>query len=88
MPSINKIPERTEHVCEPCQYHKLTGALHVRCGEGGWREYACTHPESFPVHEDPRVNAMYERHKVREDGRHIGKTELQPDWCPLKRLKK
>ena len=64
--------------------------LHVRSGEGGYREYACMHPASYDDIERPALDP--EKEKIRQrligrllaDGRHIGKTELQPDWCPLR----
>jgi len=80
MPSIYKIPSRTEHHCEPCAFHKRTGALFVRCGEGSWIRYACTHPDAF----SPPIRS---RSMFAQEGRDIGKTEEQPDWCPLKREK-
>ncbi len=80
MPSTLKIPSRTENHCEPCEFHKRTGALFVRIGEGSWVRYSCTHPEAFKPHEVfPR--SMF----LMQEGRDIGKTDKQPDWCPLKR---
>lgn len=93
MPSAIRIPARTELRCYPCEHHKLTGALHVRCGEGGYRQYACMHPaafdddRSFKPAPDPEAEKLRQRliGKLLEQGRDIGKTEEQPDWCPLRR---
>jgi hypothetical protein len=90
MPTQYNIPPKTEHHCSPCEYHKLTGALHVRCGEGGYRRYSCMHPEAFDdldkIHPDPEKEKLRQRMigAMLKEGRDIGKTELQPDWCPLK----
>lgn len=57
-----------------------------------WREYNCMHPEAF---DDDKIApfADPEKEKIRQriigsclkEGRHIGRTEHQPDWCPLRR---
>ena len=61
----------------------------VRSGHGGYREYACTHPDAYPKGEavPSRVTAIAAEVDavVRRNGRPIGKTEVQPQWCPLKR---
>ena len=90
MPTTINIPSHVERHCAPCEFHKLTASLHVRIGEGGYRQYACTHPEAFergPTPSDPpkarlagKIDALLKR-----EGRDIGKTELQPNWCPLRR---
>ena len=89
MPTKHNIPSRIENHCEPCEFHKCTGSLHVRIGPGGWREYSCTHPKAFeplPPQTDPEKARMYGRlEAMQKDGRNIGKTENQPEWCPLKR---
>ena len=93
MPTIHNIPSRTEHHCEPCEFHKCTGSMHVRSGEGGWREYACMHSQAFrplPTPTNPEKARIIERleamqNEGRHIGRHIGRTEKQPNWCPLKR---
>lgn len=91
MPKTCKIPARTEHRCSPCQYHKLTGAFHTRCGEGSWRSYSCMHPEAYNDQgEEAFTPELQARMKAIDaliccGGRYIGRTELQPDWCPLKR---
>ena len=55
-----------------------------------WRQYACMHPEAFddmPLSDDRAIRdkqiEMRTRHM--QHGRNIGKTENQPDWCPLRR---
>lgn len=70
-------PAKTYRVCGMCPHHKCIGALHVRRGPGGYRDYACLHPKAWP--EDHLVRRIY------EEGRHIGKTEKTPEWCPLLR---
>ncbi len=89
MPTIHRIAARTERHCQPCEFHKLTGMLHVRCGPGGYREYACTHPHAFeplPQRIDPaKALIIAKLQAMNQDGRPIGKTENQPSWCPLKR---
>lgn len=88
MPSKYTIPARTERVCRPCPHHKMVGAMYG--SDYSWQEYNCMHPDAYDEREpltDP------EKEKIRQrligimsaDGRHIGKTELQPEWCPLKR---
>jgi hypothetical protein len=89
MPTTIKIPARVESHCEPCEYHKLIGSFHVRIGPGGWREYTCVHPEAFeplPPTTDPELAQAVERLRAKlNEGRYIGKTERQPEWCPLRR---
>lgn len=91
MPTTHKIPERMERHCAPCEFHKLTGAMCVRIGPGGWREYACMHPDasnedtSVSLTAEQQVLAAEIRALVGKDGRHIGRTEKQPEWCPLLR---
>ena len=90
MPTTHKIPARTERHCSPCEFHKCTGALFTRIGPGGWKEYSCTHPNAFqegPLPTDPEKAALAGelRALCKKEGRHIGKTEVQPDWCPLRR---
>lgn len=58
--------------------------MHIRTG-GGWREYTCEHPEAFGPTDNVALAELHEHARVRDGGRHIGKTEKQPDWCPLKR---
>jgi len=73
MPTKFEIPAKQETHCEPCEHHKCTGALYTRMpGCGAYREYECRHPSLLHV----IGSAQY--------GRMIGKTEKQPEWCPLK----
>lgn len=74
MPREFKIPSHTEHHCEPCEHHKCVGALYVRSGNGSYKDYECRHPSLLHV-----VAGT-------EYGRMIGRTENQPDWCPLKKV--
>lgn len=78
MPSEHQIPARTERRCEPCEYHKLIGAFHVRSGRGSYREYMCNHP-------DMNEGLTEAARALFGGGKYIGKTEKQPDWCPLRR---
>ena len=92
MPTKIEIPRRVETHCQPCLYHKLTSSFHVRSGPGSYREYACEHPDAFLFRHDGTeidiktrdLQAEIQRLQERE-GRYIGKTENQPNWCPLKR---
>ncbi len=89
MPSTHEIPAHRERYCEPCEFHKMFSAM--MGGPGNvWRDYDCMHPEAHnfkPLSDDPNIAAKQGelRARLREHGRHIGKTELQPDWCPLRR---
>lgn len=91
MPTTFNIPSRRERHCEPCEYHKLTGALYTRLPDcGGYRQYACMHPMAFDAGvpmADPAKEAAKQRiiGRLMKEGRDIGKTEKQPDWCPLRR---
>jgi len=75
-----------------CEYHTCVGAFHVRSGSGGWREYACMHPQAWePVAGDsPELAETRGRLRQMEAnmngrGRLIGRTELAPNWCPYLR---
>lgn len=63
--------------------------MHVRIGPGGWRDYACTHPDAHgPLPEGTTPEKALMIGKIRGfdlGGRHIGKTEKTPDWCPFLR---
>ena len=78
MPTELNIPAKTEHRCSPCEYHKCIGALCVRQGPGGYREYVCQHPDANDEL-TPLGRSLFGA------GKYIGKTEKQPDWCPLRR---
>lgn len=91
MPSTYNIPSRQERHCEPCEFHKMFSAMFGGPGNV-WRDYNCVHPEAYddihePLSDDPKIAAKQGELRARllEHGRHIGKTELQPDWCPLRR---
>lgn len=84
MPTNITIPVQLKRICEPCEFHKCTGSLHIRTG-GGWREYACAHPDAFEPTDSPIIAEMIGRAKQMDGGRYIGKTEDQPQWCPLLR---
>lgn len=84
MPSIFTIPERKEAHCEPCEFHNCMNEVHVRIGPGSYREFECTHPQAhFDTEEemDEKTKAFF-----RDTPRYIGRTPLQPHWCPLKRI--
>lgn len=92
MPRTFTVPARMERVCEPCEFHKCVGSMHVRIGPGGWREYNCMHPDAYndtdsPALHDPEKEKIRQRliGRLLKEGRHIGRTERQPTWCPLKR---
>jgi hypothetical protein len=89
MPTNFTIPARTERHCAPCEFHKMTAAMFGGPGNV-WREYACMHPASFddqPALDDPEKEKIRQRiiGGMLKDGRDIGRTESQPDWCPLLR---
>lgn len=84
MPTDYTIPAKLEKRCEPCEFHKCTGSLHIRTG-GGYREYSCTHPEAFEPTDSTIIAELNGRLKQMDGGRYIGRTETRPDWCPLKR---
>jgi hypothetical protein len=90
MPSTFEIPRRREHHCAPCEFHKCVAAL--MGGPGNvWRDYNCMHPEAFDdtVREPlpPEKELIRQRliGRLLEHGRSIGRTERQPDWCPLRK---
>lgn len=89
MPSIHTIPGRTERICEPCEFHKLFNAFYG--SDHSWRDYNCMHPQALDdigaLSSDPSIAAkqIEIRAWLKEHGRHIGKTERQPEWCPLRR---
>ena len=89
MPSTHTIPERNESRCAPCQYHKRTDAFYGH--DHSWHRYACTHPKAFDDLDTPTDDERIKRiraeihARMTEGGRDIGKTERQPQWCPLLR---
>ena len=85
MPRIIEHPSRRQRVCEPCEFHRCIGALHVLSGAGGWRRYVCAHPEAFENTGNQKLDEMRQHISTFDGGRNIGKTESQPDWCPLLR---
>lgn len=85
MPHTVHFPAHTKIHCEPCAHHKCTGSFLPRIGEGGWHHYICTHPEAYARSSDPGVNEVHAAWRALEGGRTIGRTEEQPDWCPLLR---
>jgi hypothetical protein len=89
MPSSFEIPSRRERHCEPCEFHKMTGALMGQPGNT-WRRYSCMHLEAHefePLSNDPAIAAKQGalRERLSKHGRDIGKTEIQPEWCPLRK---
>lgn len=90
MPTKFEIPAHREVRCEPCEFHKCFNAFYG--SDHSWRDYNCMHPQAYdevrePLSGDPKVAELQGQIRARlmEHGRHIGKTEKQPDWCPLKR---
>src|SRR5437763_13433931 len=90
MPRTFEIPSRRERHCEPCEHHKCVNAFYG--SDHSWKDYVCKHPEAYddinePLSDDPKIAAKQGelRAHLIEEGRHIGKTERQPDWCPLRR---
>ena len=88
MPSTREIPAKIEKLCEPCKYHKRINAFYGH--SHSWADYNCMHPKAFvPIEkkDDNDVEKENLRIKINEEsqkyGRFIGRTELQPDWCPL-----
>jgi len=66
----------------------MTAAMFGQPGNT-WRQYACMHPDAFgPMPEGltPKQAAKWGELRGRnlEHGRDIGRTERQPEWCPLK----
>lgn len=92
MPTTFQIPARRERHCAPCEHHKST--MSCRGGPGNvWDNWVCMHPEAFndkPLSDNPETAAKQKeiRARIAEHGRTIGKTDLQPSWCPLLKLKK
>jgi hypothetical protein len=90
MPHTYKVQAHTVHLCAPCEFHKRTAALYTRLPDcGGYVQYACMHPKAFDAGvpcADPEKEAAKQRiiGRLMEHGRDIGKTEEQPDWCPLR----
>lgn len=94
-PTTRTISAHTVVHCGLCKHHKLIGSLHVRIGEGGWREYSCAHPDAWEsvAGDTPEVAEMRGRLRQMEadmsgGARYIGKTEKTPQWCPFTRAKK
>lgn len=77
MPTELHLPPRTEHRCAPCEHHKRIASFHVRSGPGSWVEYVCQHPQADDEL-TPAGRALFGA------GKYIGKTEKQPEWCPLR----
>lgn len=84
MPTTIRIEPQTRRICAPCKHHKCVGMLHIRTG-GGYREYVCEHPQAFEPTEDVVLAQLNAHNLAMDEGRYIGKTEQQPDWCPLNR---
>lgn len=87
-PTTYNLPAQTVTRCGSCRFHECIGSMHVRLGPGGWREYACSHPDAYePVTDgDPKkaeIRGMLRA--MDKHGRHIGRTETTPAWCPFTR---
>lgn len=79
---------RIERHCDPCEFHKCFSVLYGQPGNT-WRDYNCTHPDAFgPLKLSDNPDTAFKQGEMRAElkkhGRHIGRTERQPDWCPLR----
>ena len=91
MPSIVSIPGRTERRCKPCEFHRIDSAFYG--SDHSWQAFKCTHPQAMDdlaLPDDPvKAEKILEMRKRIDEllgpGRHIGRTERQPDWCPLRK---
>lgn len=84
-PTTHTITERRT-TCGLCKYHECTGGLFTRIGGGGYREWACNHPDAYPQETDPEkaeIRGMLRA--LDKGGRPIGRTETTPQWCPFLR---
>lgn len=88
-PTRYSFPRRSETRCGTCKYHECHSALCTRIGPGGWRDYACSHPDAFKDEEvagHPGLVAHVEAiERQSYGGRLIGRTEATPEWCPFLR---
>jgi len=92
MPTKQTIPARTETICRPCQYHKVVGSF--RGHDTAWDDCNCLHPHAYddvdciltPGERSEVAAVRKELDAITQrEGRSIGRTERQPEWCPLKR---
>lgn len=88
MPTNYTIPERHERICRPCEFHKSVGAFFG--SDHSWQDWNCIHPNAFDDNlREPMSDPEKEKLRVEiisltgREGRNIGKTERQPEWCPL-----
>jgi len=73
MPTTHNIPARVERHCEPCEHLKRENMLCSRL-HGITCDYVCHHPGGLPA-----------RLGLGMSGRMIGRKDIQPEWCPLKK---
>lgn len=86
MPTTFVIPQHTEIHCAPCAYHKA-----VACSLDGdsqdFVEFGCVNPLSLVVNKKAAGFSVWELEERTRDAkigyRLIGRTSLQPSWCPL-----
>jgi hypothetical protein len=90
MPTKLNILAKSVTHCAPCEFHKSVNAFYG--SDHSWRDYNCMHPHAYDnLQEAPLADPEKEKLRQRlighllEEGRNIGRTELQPGWCPLKR---
>jgi hypothetical protein len=89
MPTIHNIPARTERRCSPCEFLKQANMLCSRL-HGITCDYLCHNPDAFddtPLSTDPKIAAKQGamRERMAKHGRMIGRDDIQPAWCPLRR---
>lgn len=89
MPTTHNIPARTERRCRPCEHLKQTNMICSRL-DGITCDYVCRHPDSFgdePLSEDQAIRdkQVVMRASSAQHGRFIGRDDIQPQWCPLRR---
>lgn len=89
MPTTHKIPARIERRCEPCVHLKRTNMICSRL-DGIKCDYTCGHHDCYsdrPLSNDPSIRdkQIVLRTRNAEHGRMIGRDDIQPEWCPLRR---
>lgn len=86
----HEVRERRYSVCEPCEYHHRVNAFYG--SHHSWTDWECRHPkadEALVLHSDltPAQNKVLQDidDLTKREGRWIGRTEKQPEWCPLRK---
>lgn len=88
MPTTLNIPARHERHCEPCEHLKRENMLCSRLN-GISCDYVCHHPEAHEWGKTPTDPKKAElmgqlRARLTESGRMIGRSDRQPQWCPMR----